>query len=1001
MNHPPPRLRHWLAIAATVLLLVACGGGGSSSGSDTVTAQGTVVDDQGIPLSGATIKVIAASAGTASASSANDGTFSIPLSSGTAGVIRIEKAGFMPMVRAAADAASNAVFAARVVLLPVASTQTFDSTQAAVLRVPGSSARVELAADSLTRSDGQAISGSTTVQLTPIDPSKDISHMPGVMVDANSGTPIESLGALSVNFTDATGAPLNLASGQTATIRIPATPAAGATLPATFPLYHLNETTGLWVQEGTATLQTDPVTGDKYYEGTVSHFSTWNADQVMTRTSLDLGTTLGGVACPVPAGLRVQAVGVDYNGVTAPEGNTFFARANSQVRLRLVNSAGTVLDALDMSTGGAGGSARPSRCLSAQQTVQLSGAVVVSSGSLAGYRVQISGNFPSFTLPIDATGRYSTPIYRNAGTVSAQLARTDTRRDLPDTFVSATVADSDVVLGDLNVTDTQVQLTGCLRGWEGYRQPNAQVSVWRGSTLLAAPFTATQTDPGFVFSVPIQSSLSLRITPPDASLAERVVNLSVGNTPPDLSTCLALPRGPQVQATSSGSGLVRNFDASATTPGDGALSTFAWDFGDGSSGSGAVVSHTYASVGTFNVRLTVSDVLGQRSVFSLTPDTSGSAVYSTLTAATALSAGTRNSCVIRNGSPWCWGYNYTLALGRSYSAVRVGSTDVFSGLESSGVPVQSSVGLTSATAVVNGDSHSCALNANGTVQCWGSNSLGQLGDGVSEKSVTPVTVSGISNAKAIAGSGDYYTCAVLAEGTVQCWGRGNSRVDLLPVAIGGISDAVGIHIYGSSGCAVLASGGVQCWGSNAYGRLGNGSEVYSSTAVSVTGISTAVSVAVGERDGCALLADGTVACWGEYSGGWFTNVQDHGPGGPPVAVPGVTEAIALSMNGSRNCAVLANGSVMCWGNVAADGLAFSFTRRATPVVVQGLSGVASLALGQAHACALLGSGSVRCWGGNGNGQLGTGGQVFRVDGVVQNPPNYTSSTTPLDVVGLP
>jgi len=198
----------WQA-CATALLLTACGGGdsGSSSSSDssgTVTDQGTVVDDQGIPLSGATIRVIAASAGTASASSANDGTFSIPLSKGAAGVIRLEKAGFMPMVRAASSAAGNAAFAARVVLLPVASTQNFDSTQAAVLRVPGSSARVELAPGSLVREDGQAI----------------------------SGTPIESLSALSVNFTDATGAPLSLASGQTATIRITALSPAPALLSA-------------------------------------------------------------------------------------------------------------------------------------------------------------------------------------------------------------------------------------------------------------------------------------------------------------------------------------------------------------------------------------------------------------------------------------------------------------------------------------------------------------------------------------------------------------------------------------------------------------------------------------------------------------------------------------------------------------------------------------------------------------------------------------------------
>jgi alpha-tubulin suppressor-like RCC1 family protein len=183
--------------------------------------------------------------------------------------------------------------------------------------------------------------------------------------------------------------------------------------------------------------------------------------------------------------------------------------------------------------------------------------------------------------------------------------------------------------------------------------------------------------------------------------------------------------------------------------------------------------------------------------------------------------------------------------------------------------------------------------------------------------------------------------------------------------------------------------------------LGNGSEVDSATAVPVSGVSTAVAVATGDRSSCALLADGTVACWGEYSGGWFNNVVDHGPGGPAITVPGVSNAEALSMHGSRSCAVLADGSVMCWGTVADDGMTSSFTRRTTPVVARGLSSVVSLAVGQGHVCALLGSGSVQCWGANSNGQLGTGGQVFRVDGVVQTPPTYPSSTTPQNVVGLP
>lgn len=996
------------------LALVACGGGSGMAADDdnaaplTVQSAGQVVDEQGAPLAGAAVTVVSASAvaGTdATTSTDAEGRFALTLDAATPAVLKVQKTGYASSWRAAASASANATVASRVLLLPVATTLGFDPAQAAVLRVPGSPARVELAAGSLVREDGQPLAaGAAGVALTPIDPSADIGQMPGLMVDAASGEPIESLGALHIAFTDASGAPLNLASGQAATIRIPATPAAGASLPATFPLYHLNETTGRWTQEGTATLRTDPATGDAYYEGTVSHFSTWNADKVYVSSRIDLSATQGGANCPVPAGLRVQAVGLDYNATSLVESGRLLVKANAQVQMRLVDSTGALLDALTFSTGAVGTVDRLPRCLAPQETVRLSGRVVVSSGSLAGYRVQITGPFDSFTVGLDGEGRYVSPIHPNAGLVTARLVRTDTRRDLPATAVSATVAGSDVALDDLTVADTRVPLTGCVQGWAGYRQSSAQVSVLLGDTLLAAPFTATATEPDFVFSVPIQSSLSLRITPPDASLAERTVPLSVGNTSLDLGACVSLPQGPQVQAVSSGTGLLRHFDATATLPGDAPLTTFAWDFGDGSSGSGVAVSHSYASAGSFTVRLTVTDALGQHSALSLSPDTGGDTVYSTLTPATTMDAGGRHLCTVRDGSPWCWGHNFGQNLGRSYGSVTVGGSNIFSGLESSGVPLQASVGITSATAVVAGAAHTCGLLANGLVRCWGTLGHSGLGDGVTSSSVAPVTVSGIGTAKALS-SGDDHLCAVLDDGTVRCWG--DVRVaNSVPHTISGLGNAVGVVASGgffSTGglfsCAVLADGGVRCWGDNRYGKLGNGSLTNSTTPVAVTGISTAVAVAASDDDACALLTDGTVACWGQYAGGVLGGFGTPAvAGGPPVTVPGVNNAVALAMSTTHSCALLADGTVVCWGGAAqARGVAApASTTTAAPV--PGLSGVASLAVGDSFTCARLTSGAVQCLGNGANGVLGAGGEVFKVDGVVQNPPSYPSSMVPLGVV---
>jgi hypothetical protein len=131
---------------------------------------------------------------------------------------------------------------------------------------------------------------------------------------------LQSYGAVTVTFTDAGGRALNLATGKTATLRIPV--ASGLTAPpATSPLFWFNNSTGLWVREGQAALVGSGA--GAFYEGVVSHFSTWNADdeintvQVTGRVVNENGTGV--------AGVTVFSAGVNYAGaataVTDANGN--------------------------------------------------------------------------------------------------------------------------------------------------------------------------------------------------------------------------------------------------------------------------------------------------------------------------------------------------------------------------------------------------------------------------------------------------------------------------------------------------------------------------------------------------------------------------------------------------------------------------------------------------------------------------------------------------------
>ena len=133
--------------------------------------------------------------------------------------------------------------------------------------------------------------------------------------------------------------------------------------------------------------------------------------------------------------------------------------------------------------------------------------------------------------------------------------------------------------------------------------------------------------------------------------------------------------------------------------------------------------------------------------------------------------------------------------------------------------------------VTSGGSHVCALVHNGGARCWGVNDNGQLGDGTTTNRSTPVAVSGLPLNLAQIAAADDHTCALLADETVKCWGL-NSKGQLgdgttsdssTPVAVSGLTDVVQIALGDAYTCALLDSGDVECWGWNTFGQLGDGS----------------------------------------------------------------------------------------------------------------------------------------------------------------------------------
>ena len=317
-----------------------------------------------------------------------------------------------------------------------------------------------------------------------------------------------------------------------------------------------------------------------------------------------------------------------------------------------------------------------------------------------------------------------------------------------------------------------------------------------------------------------------------------------------------------------------------------------------------------------------------------------------------------------------------------------------------------------AVAVPGGISHTCAILSDGTLWCWGTNTLGQLGDGTMNPQASPTKVMLPSAAKSVSANGRIglgsfaaETCAVLVDGSLYCWG-GNTAGQL---GVGDTSPHVGpqhvvvpgmpnikfnkVAVGGYSVCAIDSTNNLWCWGG---GPIGDGS---SSSVPIPTSIMPSVSaVALGTTHFCAIkmMTGANLVCWGDNTYGELgTNTTSANPVLTPSTSPYIPyNMVEVSAGNGFTCA--RNGvGIYCWGNNPQGQLGIGSTMNQPMPTPLSLPNAKLGATGFATAGAITPTG-LFMWGNNSAGQLGDGTAVSH-----SSPENIMfPNATDLSLMGL-
>lgn len=287
----------------------------------------------------------------------------------------------------------------------------------------------------------------------------------------------------------------------------------------------------------------------------------------------------------------------------------------------------------------------------------------------------------------------------------------------------------------------------------------------------------------------------------------------------------------------------------------------------------------------------------------------------------AVATGEQHGCAVSTADEvWCWGRGWDGELGRG-------------ALVDSSPSLRQIAGLGEVQRLVAGSYHTCALDSQGRVWCWGGNRTKQLatGDTLARSAPTLALVDSVFVDLVASAWG---TCGVTAGGTYHCWGVTAVRSSAAPTPLLTPEPLRQLAISDSHLCALTTSQTVYCQGTNRYGVIGAGGAVRLDARQELPFILSLpepiASVAVGPLSSCAVSSSGQAFCWGFTGLAGLLGIpadtlcRVRAPGSGCVREPRPVrtalrfQEIVIGLGERWRCGLTRDDQLACWGQGSID-----------------------------------------------------------------------------------